>query len=159
MQLNFSNIKVQPLQIANNDISQDHIEFCKLVEGLKHVDLPADYLKFIEEFGEGVIGNYLKIYPVRKLMEYTKPWRECNPTKAEEIFFKKHNRADCTLIGEIDGDTIFYLNNQYYFSTRNFEEKIYILGNTLNDLLLFFKHDNNYGKMDIDKFVPFDSSL
>ena len=156
---NFSNIKVQPLLIANNDVSEDYIRFHKLIKGVDKIDLPADYIEFIRQFGEGVIGGHLKIYPVDKLIETTKFWREDNPTKAEVIFFNTRNRADCTLIGELDGNTLIYLNGIYYFSTREVEDKIYILGKTLYEVLLFFKYDTLYGKMDVEKFVPFDSYI
>ena len=58
MQYNFSGIKVQLLQIANNDVSESWIGLCKLLNGLDKVHLPIDYLEFIKQFGEGVIGGY-----------------------------------------------------------------------------------------------------
>jgi len=156
----FSNIKVQPLLIANNDVSLRTIDFNMKFEGVDKIDLPDDYLKFIGQFGEGIIGDYIKIFPIMNIVKYTKLWRECNPTKAEVKFFKKHNRLDCTLIGETsDQDMFIYLNGQYYFTTRQYEEKIYLLGPSLNDLLLFFRSNKKYGDNDIDKFVPFDSHI
>ena len=159
MQQKFSNIKVQPLLIANNDVSEDYIRFHKLIEGVDKIDLPDDYLEFIKQFGEGVIGGNIKIYPLDKLIGATKFWREDNPTKAEVIFFYTHNRAECTLIGDVGGDTLIYLDGIYYFSIREFEDKIYILGKTLYEALLFFKYDTLHGKMDVEKFVPFDSYI
>jgi len=159
MQHKFPNIKVQPLLIANNDVSESSIEFWKKIEGIDKLDLPVDYLEFIGKYGEGLIAERLKIFPVRKLIDETKFWRTDNPTKAEVIFFKKHNRADCTYIGESDGDTLIYLDGIYYFSIREVEDKIYNLGKTLYEVLLFFKYDTLYGKNDIEKFVPFDSHI
>ena len=160
MQQKFPNIKVQPLLIANNDITERWIELCKAMERVDKIDLPDDYLYFIGQFGEGIIGDYIKIFPIMKIVNYTKLWRECNQTKAEVKFFKKHSRSDCTLIGETSyGDMLIYLNGQYYFSTRQYEEKIYLLGLSLNDLLAFFKNDKIYGDIDINKFLPFDSHI
>ena len=156
----FSNIKVQPLLIANNDVSQWTIDFNMKFEGVDKIDLPNDYLYFIGQFGEGIIGDYIKIFPIMKIVNQTKLWRGCNQTKAEIKFFKKNRRSDCTLIGELsDGDLLFYLNGQYYFLASLYEEKIYLLGPSLNDLLAFFKNHKIYGDTDIDKFVPFDSLI
>ena len=159
MQQKFPNIKVQPLLIANNDVSPESIEFHKKIEGVDKIDLPDDYLDFIGQFGEGVIGDNIKLYPLTRLIAATKFWRTDNPTKAEIIFFKKHNRTDCTLIGDVGGDTLIYLDGIYYFSIREFEDKIYILGKTLYEVLLFFKYDTLHGKMDVEKFLPFDSTI
>lgn len=146
---------MHPPKIVNNDFSESWIALSKVLEGLEMVELPTDYLKFIEQFGEGLIGGYIKIYPINKLIGFTKFWREDNPTKAELIFFKENDRNDCTVIGEIlDGDILFYMNSQYYFSTRQFEEKVYPLGASLSDVFNIFKNDPNYGGVDVTKFVP-----
>ena len=160
MEFDFSNIKVHPLQIANNDISESWVQMCKLLTGLDKVELPSDYLEFIKKFGEGLIGGHIKIYPISKLIGNTKFWRGDNQTRAEVSFFKKHKRNDCTMIGEtLDGDIIIYLMGLYYFSTRQNEERIYKLGNKFVDILEFFKNDRRYGEVDVNRFVPFDSSL
>ncbi len=158
MQSSFSNIKVQPIQLANNDVSKEWINMCKLLSGVNYLKLPKDYLEFIKQFGEGEIGGLITMYPIMKLIDRTKFWREDNSTKAEERFFKKYNREKCTVIGETShGDILLYLNGQYYYSTRQYEEKIYNLGTTLISLLEFFKTNSKYGKYDVSTFVPFDS--
>lgn len=154
-QFEFSNINIQPPKIVNNDVSESWIALSKVLEGLEMVELPNDYLEFINQFGEGLFGGYLKIFPINKLMEFTKFWRKDNPTKAELKFFQEHDRNDCTVIGKtLDGDILFYMNSQYYFSTRQFEEKVYPLGASLGEVFNFFKNDPNYGSLDVTKFIP-----
>ena len=160
MATDFSNIKIQPPQISNNDVSEGWINMCKLLSDVENVDLPEDYLQFINQFGEGAIGDHIYIFPILKLCEKTKFWRDDNPTKAEEVFFKKNNRNECTVIGETsDRDIIFYLKSQYYFSTRQYEERIYKLGSSITDILEFFSLHKKYGKHSVKTFTPFDSSL
>jgi len=157
---NFSNIKVQPVLLANNDISQGWINTCKLLDGVDKVDLPEDYLEFIKQFGEGAIDGHIFIYPIIRLIDETKSWRKNNQTKAEVVFFKKHDRNDCTVIGKTsDDDILFYLNGQYYFSTIQYEEKIYKLGKRIVDILVFFSINRKYGRHDVNSFIPFDSSM
>lgn len=155
MNTDFSNIKIQQPQITNNDVSEGWINMCKLLSGVENVELPADYLQFIKQFGEGAIGDHIYIFPVHKLCERTKFWRDDNPTKAEVTFFQKHSRNECTAIGETsDGDIITYLRGLYYLSTRQFEEKIYKLGITLNDVLEFHRSHKKYGaRCNINSFV------
>ncbi len=160
MQDNFSNIKVRPLKLANNDVSNEWINMCKLLAGVNYLDLPVDYLEFIKQFGEGEIGGLIKIFPIMKLIDRTKFWREDNSTKAEVIFFKKYDRKKCTVIGEsAHGDILLYLNRQYYYSTIQYEEKLYKLGKNLPDVFEFFKKHKIYGKNDMTHFVPFDSNM
>ena len=155
----FSNIKIEPLRLANNDTSKQWINMCKLLARVDYLDLPADYLEFINQFGEGEIGGLIKIYPIKKLIDRTKFWREDNSTKAEDAFFKKYDRDECTVIGETaHGDTLLYLNHQYYYSTRQYEEKIYELGSMLIEVFNFFETNDRYGRHKINTFVPFDSS-
>lgn len=154
MNTDLSNIKIQPPQITNNDVSEGWINMCKLLSGVENVELPADYLQFINQFGEGAIGDHIYIFPIIKLCGRTKFWRDDNPTKAEIVFFKKHNRNDCTVIAETsDGDILIYLKGLYYLSTRQQEEKIYKLGATLSDVLEFHKSHKKYGgRCDINSF-------
>jgi len=150
----FSNIKIQQPQISNNDVSEGWINMCKLLSEVDNVDLPEDYLQFIKQFGEGAIGDHIYIFPILKLCERTKFWRDDNPTKAEVQFFKKHNRNDCTVIGKTsDGDVLIYLKGLYYFSTRQYEEKIYVFGSNLESIFNFFQNDSKYGNHDINNFV------
>lgn len=155
MVTDFSNIKIQPLQTTNNDVSQGWINMCKLLSGVCNVFLPDDYLQFIKQFGEGAIGDHIYIFPILKLYERTKFWRDDNPTKAEVQFFKKHNRTDCTVIGETsDGDIIIYLKGNYYLSSRQFEEEIHILGMRIKDILNFHLGHKKYGgRCDMESFT------
>ena len=154
MPYDFSNIKIQPPQISNNDVSEGWINMCKLLSDVDNIDLPEDYLQFIKQFGEGAIGDHIYIFPILKLCERTKFWRDDEPTKAEVKFFKKHNRFDCTLIGKTsDDDVIFYLNSQYYLSTRQYEEKIYLVGNNMASMFNFFQNDCKYGNHEIKNFT------
>jgi|GEM_PF-6617377 len=156
----FSNIKIQQPQISNNDVSEGWINMCKQLSDVDNIDLPEDYLDFIKQFGEGAVGDHIYIFPILKLCERTKFWRDDNPTKAEAAFFKKHNRNDCTVIGETsDGDMLIYLKGLYYMATRQYEEKIYKLGSSIIDLLEFFKKHYKYGKHSINVFTSFDSTI
>lgn len=160
MQQDFSNIKIQPLLLANNDVAQDWIDICILLSGVGKIDLPEDYLQFIKQFGEGAIGDHIYIFPIKKLCERTKFWRDGEPTTSEVKFFKKHNKNDCIVIGQTSADdVIFYLSTQYYFSTIQYEEKIYKLGSTITDIIEFFSFHKKYGKHSVRTFTPFDSSL
>ena len=65
----FSNIKIHPLQIANNEISEQHIRICRPLFNHDDFIIPVDYLLFIKQFGEGLLGDCVRIYPVKKLFQ------------------------------------------------------------------------------------------
>ena len=162
MENNFSNIKVHPVLIANNEISIEHIKICKPLFNSDDFIIPLDYLFFIKQFGEGILGNCIRIYPVSKMFERTVAWRETGPSNAETLFFneKQNERTKCVVVGDaFDDQTIFHLNGKYFFSSLYYIEKVYKLGNQLIDVFTFFRDHKIYSKNDITHFEPFDSSL
>ena len=153
----FADIKVNPIQTANNDTSEliGLLDF----EGI-NFNLPSDYIEFIEQFGEGIIGERIRIFPVSKLRIMTERWLEWQSSTAEMRFFRRHSKKDSIMIGDtIDGDIIFYLNQNYYLAARQYEEKVYELGKELTGVFDFYKNDKKYGGNDITDFKPFDSYL
>ena len=148
--------------IANNDISDQHIKMCELLFSSENFVIPVEYLFFIGKFGEGLLGDCVRIFPINKMFQKTTDWREAGQTKAEILFFskKKNERKNCVVVGDAFKDQlIFHLNGEYFFSSLYYTEKIYQLGKTLLDAFEFFKNHNTYGKNDMTHFVPFDSSL
>ena len=158
----FSNIKVHPLQIANNEISEQHIRICQPLFNQDDFIIPVDYLLFIKQFGEGLLGNCIRIYPVSKMFKRTVAWRETGPSNAETLFFneKQNERTKCVVIGDaFDDQIIFHLNCEYYFSSLYYTEQVYRLGESISDVFTFFRDHDIYGKNDMTHFEPFDSSL
>ena len=158
----FLDITVHPLMIANNEISEQHIRMCKPLFSSDEFIIPVDYLIFIKQFGEGLLGDCVRMYPVSKLFQKTIDWRKASQTKAEILFFnkKQNDREKCIVIGRaFDDQTIFHLNGEYFFSSLYYTEKVYRLGESLLDVFAFFRDHKIYGKYDMTHFVPFDSLL
>jgi hypothetical protein len=156
----FKNIHVSPVLIANNDLSQSEIKTCELLFGIECSNLPLDYKQFIYQFGEGILGDYIRIFPLWRLCQATANWREGENSCAEKEFFNNDNKNESLLVGDtLDGDLIFYLNDKFYLAARQYESKVYTLGQNLNDVFDFFKHDINYGDIDVTDFKPFNSNL
>lgn len=158
----YSDIIIHPVLIANNEISIQHIKKCKPLFNSDDFTIPVDYLFFIKQFGEGMLGNCIKIYPVNKMFERTVVWRETGPSNAETLFFNENQneRAKCVVVGDaFDDQTIFHLNCEYYFSSLYYTEQIYRLGKRISDVFTFFRDHKIYGKNDMTNFEPFNSYI
>jgi hypothetical protein len=112
----FKTLHIIPILIANNDVSGFEIEICS--------NLPPDYIQFISQFGEGIIGDYIRIFPLAKLCQATDDWKEGGNFWAEQEFFNKCAKDETLIVGDaLDGDLIFYLNEKFYLTARQYEEK------------------------------------
>ena len=162
MEDNFPKIKAHPLRIANNEISIQHIKICKPLFNSDDFIIPVDYLFFIKQFGEGLLGDCIRIYPVNKMFERTVAWRETGPSNAETLFFneKQNERTKCVVAGDaFDDQTIFHLNCKYYFSSLYYTKQVYRLGKNISDVFTFFIDHKIYGKNDVTHFIPFNYSI
>ena len=123
---------------------------------------PIDYLNFIKNNGEGIIGDYIRIYAPDKAEILEKYWRKTSAKLISEKFLPDENTfiAESLFIGDtLDSDQIIYFKRFYYAYSfqgpSGFFEKT---GKNINDVLNFYNSGKYWESIDVSQFTPFNSS-
>jgi hypothetical protein len=139
------------------------------VEALDEVkSFPADYCEFIEEYGDGIIENFLRIFNYYHVDYFTRRWR--NKSKKHftgaryiaKFYFKRKDKfaSDAILIGDtVTGDQIIFWNGDFYvyiFQGTGWFGKV---GEKLQDVLNFYRDGKIWYDVDLSFFTPMDMSL
>ncbi len=165
--MKIDDIQIVPLEHSSKDF--------ELYETLRYAhkdddydNHPEDYLKFVEYFGEGIFGDYVRIFPPvrgKQLSEIWKKYESENDTDFKSLAKDKFGNPlkvidELILIGDtLDGDHIFYWNKLYY--VYHFQVKLYIkeLGSNILDVLKYYESGEDWGAIEVKKFTPFNSEL
>ena len=123
---------------------------------------PYDYLIFIKDNGEGIIGNYINIYAPDKAEFIEKRWKETSAKSILKKHFPDNNHfiSNSLFIGDtLDSDQIFYYDGFYYaYSYQGpvgFLEKT---GKNLTDVFKFYNSGKYWESIDTSLFTPYNSS-
>ena len=151
-------IKVVPQEIVNNDINPPN----DWLLNIKMEDFPIDYIDFIQEFGEGILANTIRIFTPTFIDQLIIPWRlksKNNP------IFKSHslintNQLDQTIIlgDDCDNAQILYFNGFYYIYIIEFKECIIKAGSSLEDVFNWYRKGSFFDPIELNSFTPFDSN-
>lgn len=131
-------------------------------------NFPEDYAEFLEHFGEGILGEYLRVFSYIQADELTARWRHISEegfagVKYISKYYFDDNQdfiKEAILLGDtIEGDQIIYWNNEYYiycFQATTFFEKV---GSKLEDVFAFYEKGDPWEAIDMSVFTPIDSFL
>jgi len=131
-------------------------------------EFPEDYIEFLEHFGEGILGEYLRVFPYHLTDRLTRKWREIpeddywGAKHLAKYYFKENKDFIKTaiLLGDtMDGDQFIYCNKEYYiycFQGQGFFENV---GSKLENIIAYYEKGDHWEPVDISVFTPFDSSL
>ena len=128
-------------------------------------EFPDDYVNFLNNYGEGIIGGYLRIWNYQYADHFTGIWRRM-PRKyfasaryigRYRLSKNKKFASEAFLLGDTtDGDQVIYWNNEYYvycFQATTFFERV---GENLEDVLSFYASGKFWEAIDTTIFTPID---
>lgn len=124
--------------------------------------IPKDYREFINYYGEGIIDEWLRIFPISRIVTLTYIWRKKGqPAWLAKKFTKIVNKGfsnGAILLGDsVDGDqVIFYNKNYYVFCFNGVFEKLFKV-DSLNGVFDFYRAGLYWEKMKFETFIPFNS--
>jgi len=153
--INYEEIKIVPQQINRSQ----QILF---LDNVKLSDFPTDYIEYIEYFGEGLLGGYLRIFPIHFIDQLIVPWH--NRT-SKNIFFKSNSvishqqLSKSLIIGDtLDNAQFIYFEGNYFIYNVEIEEFVVKVGKRLQDIFEWFITGRFYDPIMLDTFMPFDSN-
>lgn len=124
--------------------------------------IPKDYMEFINCYGEGIIDEWLRIFPISRVLQLTNIWRKKgHPDRLAKDFRKIVSSGfdiGAILVGDaVDGDQIIFHNGNYYVFCFNAEfEKLFKV-DSLNGVFEFYRAGLYWGKIKLKTFMPFNS--
>lgn len=152
--LNYEEIKITPQQITK----RGDLLF---VDNIKLSDLPEDYINYIDFFGEGLLGDYLRIFPVHFINHLIIPWRR---QSLKNKFFKDNSilsyeqLSKSIIIGDtLDNSQFIYFNGSYFIYNVEVDEFVINVGKSINDIFEWFISGEFWDSIKLDTFVPFNS--
>lgn len=117
-----------------------NIEDINNCEQLLNFCFEEDYKTYALQYGVGILGGtYIRIYMPMRIVQYRSEWLD----RVSKYYFwedgkdvlTKEDVLQAICVGDtLDGDEIIFYLNQYYVLPR-YEERIYLLGSTLNDAI------------------------
>ena len=150
----YAEIIMEPQQIHKSKPS-------RFLDYVKISDFPIDYIEFIDFFGEGLLGDYIRIFPINFINYLIPPWRR--RTKKNTFFnnctvISHEQLSKSLIIGDtLDNAQLIYFDGNYYIYNIEVEECIIKIGESIKDIVEWFANGKFYSPMIMDKFVPFDS--
>ncbi len=152
--------------ITKEKVSESYTDPARMFD---YIDFPTDYLEFINEYGEGIVGEYIKIYPKYRSVELEVIWERLDPRWKLSKFYiatkysgdSAHFFENAILIGEtlFDDDQIIYWKGNYYIYRSVCYEKLINVGSKLDDVFDFYISENYLSQDDAMKFIPFYSEF
>ena len=121
---------------------------------------PPDYLNFIREYGEGIIGEYIRIYPPHIAEKIEKKWKNESGKHIQKTYFNQVPFLENAIfIGDtLDGDQIFFFDNYYYaYSVEGPAGFLEKTGSKLTSILSFYNSGKYWEPIDVESFTPFNS--
>ena len=121
---------------------------------------PRDYMDFIRTTGEGIIGNYIRIYVPHRAEILEPRWKEniaviINAKHIKDELFIK----EVIFIGDtLDSDSIFFYDKNYYVYSYQVNVLFENLGSRLQNVLDFYNSGKYWDSINTETFTPFDSS-
>ena len=152
--INYEEVKIEPQQIVRQEPPL-------FLDNVRITDFPKDYIEFIKYFGEGLLGDYLRIFPVNFIDNLILPWRE---RTSKNKFFNNcsiitHEQlSKALIIGDtLDNAQFIYFEGSYYIYNVEIEEFIVNVGKSIKDIFEWFAAGSFYEPNMLNTFMPFDS--
>jgi hypothetical protein len=121
---------------------------------------PRDYMDFIRTKGEGIIGDFIRIYAPHRAEQIEPSWKknigEIINAKyiKDELFIK-----EVIFIGDTRApDHIFFYDKNYYVYLYQVKVLLENVGSKLQNVLDFYHSGKYWDSIDTETFTPFDSS-
>lgn len=137
----------------NNPLLTDDIDHYKS-------KYPSDYMEFIRTKGEGIIGDYIRIYAPHRAEKIEPTWKK----NIGELINAKHIKDEqfikqVIFIGDtLDSDSIFFYDKNYYVYSYQVNVLFENLGSRLQNVLDFYNSGKYWDSINTETFTPFDSS-
>jgi hypothetical protein len=155
-------LEIKPLEI-NLDLNRLDFFGVDKEERDFAIQLPNDYIEFTNTYGEGIIGEYIRICPPVICFRKAIQCRE-NLTKNFIALFNTSSEKlthELVYIGNTMGnDWIYYFNYSYYIYQSYDQEILTNVGSELKNVLDFFSSPTSgYENIVCDTFTPLNSFL
>lgn len=150
----YEEIKIVPQQIVTS-------RPLPLLDNIQLRDLPDDYLNYIDFFGEGLLGDYLRIFPINFINNLIIPWRN---QSLRNTFFNNNTVLSyeqlpkSIIIGDtLDNSQFIYFDRCYYIYNVEVEEFVINVGESINNIFEWFINGDFWESTKLDTFMPFNS--
>ncbi len=152
---NYEDIKIEPQQITE----PTSLWF---LDNVKISDFPEDYIEFISYFGEGLLGDCVRIFPINFIDNLLLPWRE--QTSKNKFFndcsvISHEQLSKSLIIGDgVDNEQFIYYDGNYFIYNVEIKEFVVNVGDNIKNIFEWYATGQFYDPIVIDTFVPFKSS-